>query len=216
MAIMNKIVLHSDAESMIKVMPRIETLYYFVYELAQCFHADEDTLDSIKTGILDNQILSTIYLKYVNSSGEKVAGVTINIDWDKHKMLAKTNSGKNISIDMRKSVVDNIVGWRKYIVTHIDTIMKQYGVVRVKSKYNYRESITSVEAEYKNALTIMNHVLATDTTTDVVNPNLQCELDKALKAVLTNEKMNGEFVERTLDCGDLEEVSVNITYKKRS
>lgn len=52
---------------------------------------------------------------------------------------------------MRKSVVDNIVGWRKYIVVHIDTIMKQYGVVRVKSKYNYRESITSVESEYKNA-----------------------------------------------------------------
>jgi len=130
-------------------------------------------------------------------------------------MLAKTDSGKNISIDMRKSIVDNIVGWRKYIVAHIETIMKQYGVVCVKSKYNYRESITSVASEYTNALKIMNHVLSKDTTPDVVNNNLQCELDNTLKAVLTNEKMKGEFVERSLDCGDLVEVSVNITYKKR-
>lgn len=62
----------------------------------------------------------------------------------------------------------------------------------------------------------MNHVLSTDSTPDAVNTNLQRELDNALKTVLTNEKMNGEFVQRTLDCGDLEEVSVNITYKKHT
>lgn len=213
MAIMNRITLHSDVESMIKIMPRIETLYYFVYELAECFHADEDTLNSIKTGILDNQILSTIYLSYINSSGEKVAGVTINIDWQKHKMLAKTDSGKNIAIDMRKSVVDNIVGWRKYIVAHIDTIMKQYGVVRVSSKYNYRHSLTSVKSEYDNALKIMNHVLSTDTTPSSIDTNLQQKLDDTLKTVLTNNKIKGKFTERTLNCGDLEEVSVKISYK---
>ena len=211
---MNGIKLYSDVESMVKVMPRIEALYYFVYELAQCFHADEDTLSSIKTGILDNQILSTIYLKYLNSSGEKVAGVTIRIDWHKHKMLAQTESGENISIDMGKTVVDNIVGWRKYIVAHIDSIMRQYGVVNVNSKYHYREAITSDKIEYKKALTVMNHVLAVDETPSRTNENLQQELDYSLKEVLTNNKMNGVFVERKLDCGVLQEVSVEMSYKK--
>lgn len=213
---MSRITLHPDVESMVKVMPRIEVLYFFVYELAQCFHADQDTLDSIKRGILDNQILSTIYLKYLNSSGEKVAGVTIHIDWQKHKMLAQTESGENISIDMGKTVVDNIVGWRKYIAAHIDSIMKQYGVVRVSSNYNYREAITSVKAEYDKALTAMNHVLATDTTPSQTNTNLQRDLDNSLKEVLTNNKMNGEFVKRKLDCGILQEVTVEMSYKKHA
>lgn len=213
---MSRITLHPDVESMVKVMPRIEVLYFFVYELAQCFHADQDTLDSIKRGILDNQILSTIYLRYLNSSGEKVAGVTIHIDWKKHKMLAQTESGENISIDMGKTVVDNIVGWRKYIAAHIDSIMKQYGVVRVSSNYNYREAITSVKAEYDKALTAMNHVLATDTTPSQTNTNLQRELDNSLKEVLTNNKMNGEFVKRKLDCGILQEVTVEMSYKKHA
>ena len=37
----------------VKVMPRLEVLYYFVYELAESFGVEEDVLDSIKTGILD-------------------------------------------------------------------------------------------------------------------------------------------------------------------
>ena len=60
---MNQIKLYADVGSMIKVMPRIETLYYFVYELAQWFHADQDTLKSIKTGILDKQILEKITIE---------------------------------------------------------------------------------------------------------------------------------------------------------
>lgn len=211
---MNNIALHSDIESMVKVMPRIEALYFFVYELAQCFHADQDTLNSIKKGILDNQILSTIYLKYLNSSGEKIAGVTILIDWKKHKMLAQTETGENISIDMGKSVVDNIVGWRKYIVAHIDAIMKQYGVVKVDSRYSYREEITSDQIEYDKALSVMNHVPSTNRTPSRTNENLQHEFDTSLKAVLTNNKMNGMFVERKLDCGTLQEVTVEISYKK--
>jgi hypothetical protein len=214
MAIMSGIKLYSDVESMVKVMPRIEALYYFVYELAQCFYADEETLSSIRTGILDNQILSTIHINYLNSVGEKVAGVTIHIDWQKHKMLAQTENGENISIDMGKSVVDNIVGWRKYIVAHIDSIMKQYDVKKVDSKYHYRTEIESDKAEYDKALSVMNHVLAVNNTPSRTNVNLQHELDSSLKAVLTNSKMNGTFIERKLDCGTLQEVTVKMSYKK--
>lgn len=65
---MEHILLYENVESMIKVMPRIEALYYFVYELAECFHADEDTLSRIKTGILDNQIIESLTLLYSKRS----------------------------------------------------------------------------------------------------------------------------------------------------
>ena len=155
---MKKIRLYSDVESMIKVMPRIETLYYFVYELAQCFHADQDTLQSIKDGILDNQILQRIVLEYINDDGKKIAEILIEIDWEKHVLFAQTESGRSIQIDMNKSVVDNIVGWKKYVVAHVDAIMNQYGANKVKSTYRYRHQITQNETIHQEAREILNHV----------------------------------------------------------
>lgn len=59
----------------------------------------------------------------------------------------------------------------------------------------------------------MNHVLSTDTTPSSIDTNLQQKLDDTLKTVLTNNKIKGKVTERTLNCGDLEEVSVKISYK---
>jgi len=36
----------------VKIMPRLEVLYYFVYELAESFGVEEDVLDSIKSSRL--------------------------------------------------------------------------------------------------------------------------------------------------------------------
>lgn len=211
---MKKIRLYSDVESMIKVMPRIETLYYFVYELAQCFHADQDTLQSIKDGILDNQILQRIVLEYINDDGKKIAEILIEIDWEKHVLFAQTESGRSIQIDMNKSVVDNIVGWKKYVVAHVDAIMNQYGANKVKSTYRYRHQITQNETIHQEAREILNHVPITTPTPIAINQTLQRELGNAFEKV-TEDRIHGNTIKRSLDCGVLEEVHVEMEYKSK-
>ncbi len=143
---MEQILLYENVESMVKVMPRIEALYYFVYELAECFHADEGTLSLIKTGILDNQILKSIILLYKDSSGKNVGKVVINIDWDKHFLLVNTDDGKMLEFDLSKSIVDNMVGWKKIVVTHIEELMKQFNVTSVEGWHTCREHLYENEA----------------------------------------------------------------------
>ena len=212
---MNQIKLYPDVASMTKVMPRIETLYLFVYELAQCFHANEETLFSIKTGIFENQILESINLKYINKSGEIVAGLTIKIDWDKHHLLAQTESGKELKIDMSKSIVDNIVGWRKYVVAHVDGIMRQFDAYNVKSTYCYRRSITENETVYQQARDIMHHVMAAEPTPSAINSTLQSELNYAFMQATANGEKKGDAIKRSLGCGVLEEVKVEMSYKSK-
>lgn len=212
---MSQIKLYPDVASMVKVMPRIETLYYFVYELAQCFHADQDTLASIKTGILDNQILERINIEYLNRTGEKIAELTIEIDWDKHYLLAKTEEGKNIQIDMSKSVVDNIVGWKKYALAHVDAVMSQFGAYSVNSTYTYRRQITRSETTHQQARDIMHHVPVTKPTPSAINPTLQNELSCTLQKA-TGKKIVGDAKKRSFNCGKLEEVSVEMTYKTKA
>ena len=212
---MNQIKLYSDVGSMIKVMPRIETLYYFVYELAQCFHADQQTLESIKTGILDNQILKKITIEYLNESKMKFAELVIEINWEKHCLLAKTNKGDNIQIDMSKSVVDNIVGWKKYVVAHVEEIMRQFGAYNIKSTYIYRDQIQKNESIHQQAREIMNHVPVTKPTPSAIDSSLQGGLSNVLQKVTSNI-IEGDTKKRSFDCGELEEVSVEITYKTKS
>ena len=94
----------------VRVMPRLEILYYFVYELAERFGAEEDVLEAIKTGILDNQILEQVSIRYKDNKNIVVGKIIIDIDWEKHFCLAKTETGKQFEIDMSKSIVENIVG----------------------------------------------------------------------------------------------------------
>lgn len=212
---MSQIKLYTNVDSMVKVMPRIEILYYFVYELAECFHADENTLASIKTGILDNQILERIALEYLNKSGKKIAELKIEIDWEKHKLLAKTEEGKAIQVDMSKSIVDNIVSWKKYVVAHVEEIMRQFGAHDVKSTYFYRHPIIENEATYQQALKIMNHTLVTEPTPSAIDPILQSELSDALQKA-TGKKIEGDTKKRSFDCGKLQEVTVEMTYKTKN
>lgn len=212
---MSQIKLYSNVDSMVKVMPRIETLYYFVYELAECFHANQETLASIKTGILDNQILERINIEYLNKLGEKIAELKIEINWEKHYLLAKTEEGKDIQIDMSKSVVDNIVEWKKYVVAHIEEIMRQFEAHDVKSTYFYRHPITENKKTYQQALKIMDHTPVTEPTPSAIDPVLQSKLSDALQKA-TGKEFEGYTKKRSFDCGKLQEVAVEMTYKTKN
>lgn len=206
-----KINLYSNTDSMVKAMPRIETLYYYVYELAQCFHADSATLQSIKQGIFENQIINRIYLKYKNTEGEKVAEIIIDIDWEKHFLLASTADGKYIQIDMNKSIVDNIVTWKKYVVKHLDEVMKQYDASHVDSSYDYRPQIIKDNLN-DEAMKILGHVYGKPET-EAINPALQAELSRAFVEATKGKDISGEYKKRIFDSGVMGEVTVSMTYK---
>lgn len=200
----------------VKIMPRLEVLYYFVYELAESFGVEEDVLDSIKTGILDNQILEQISIRYKNGEGLVVGKIIIDIDWEKHFCLAKTEKGKLFEIDLSKSVVDNIVGWKKYIVKHTQEIRKQFNVVKIDGGYRYRSKIEKDKEQYDKALEIMGHVLE-----PVPNENINVELEKKLTEVLEKsgslgkQKIDDDLMDEIpLNCGELAEVTLTIYSKK--
>lgn len=200
----------------VKVMPRLEVLYYFVYELAESFGVEEYVLDSIKTGILDNQILEQISIRYKNSEGLVVGKIIIDIDWEKHFCLAQTEKGKLFEIDLSKSVVDNFVGWKKYIVKHTQEIRKQFNVVKIDGGFSYRSQIEKDKEQYDKALKIMGHVLA-----PLPNENIDVELEKKLTEVLEEsgslgkQKLDGVLMDEiSLNSGELTEVSLKIYSKK--
>lgn len=208
---MERVLLHEDVDVMVKVIPRIEALYYFVYELAECFHADNETLSSIKTGILENQIIRSIILYYKNSLGENVGIIEIKIDWDKHFLLVSTEESKELEIDLSKSVVENMVGWKKIAVTHIEKVMEQYEVTSVEGRYLYRKPLYTDEMLPK-VREIMNTEPA-KSIDSVIDPEFQKDIDRILDDLTTAGDSHTTMKKRTLSGGVMEEVTVDMYYK---
>lgn len=210
---MEQILLYENVESMVKVMPRIEALYYFVYELAECFHAEEDTLSRIKTGILDNQIIKTLTLLYKDGSGKNAGKVVINIDWDKHFLLVNTDDGKMLEFDLSKSIVDNVVGWKKIVITHIEEIMKQFNVVSVEGWYSYRKQLYEDDIILEKTREILGTQAAKGKRDEQVNPEFQKKIDCIFENSEYRQEISGDMKKRSFDCGIMEEVSVDVYYK---
>lgn len=210
---MDQILLYENVESMVGIMPRIEALYYFIYELAECFHADENTLSKIKKGILDNQIISSITLFYKDSLGENAGKVIIKIDWDKHFLLVNTDDGNMLEFDLSKSIVDNIVGWRKIVSTHIEELMKQFNVVSVEGWYGYRKPLYENDVILNKTREILGTQASKEERDEQVNPEFQKEVDSIFDNSEYRKEIPGDMKKRSFDCGILEEVSVDIYYK---
>lgn len=206
-----KVKSHADANLQVQTMPRIRALYYYVYELAQSFHGD-DALESIRKGVLENQILEVISFEYLNKNKDKVAEISIEIDWDKHLLLAKTAESEYIKIDMEKSVADNIVSWRRYVVAHLDEVMRQFDVDKIKCSFRYRSKFTANDAIYNDTMKIMNHKIA-ELRPSVTNIKLQEELESTLKKVTSGIENSGEYKKREFSGDKLEEVTVSMKYK---
>jgi hypothetical protein len=210
-----RILLHENVETMVKVMPRIEALYYFVYELAEGFHADEETLKRVKTGILDNQILQSITLMYKDNMGKKKGKVIISIDWDKHFMLVDTDEGKTLKFDMSKSVVDNVVDWKRTVFTHIDQVIEQYNIISVDGSYSYRKNLYENDVILEKTREIMNTCEGKKGDNDLDDLEFQKELDVIFENN-AHSKQKENVIKRSFDCGVFEEVSVDMYYAKKS
>lgn len=213
---MERICLSSNIN--VKVIPRLETLYYFIYELAESFGVEDSVLKAIETGIFHNQILRQISIQYKNKEGLIVGKIIIQIDWEKHFCLASTENGKSFEIDMSKSVVDNIVSWKKYIVQHTLEIRKQFNVVKIDAGYRYRKEITQNKEQYDKALKIMGHIIA-----PAHSENIDIELEKKLREIFEKNKdfeeqktQNASIDKISPSCKPFDELTLDIYSRKKN
>ncbi len=121
---------------------RLLVLHDVVSELYAAFGA-VDRSGVLKRGIVDSQVIQSIRLRYLNREGAQVARITIDIDWEKHHVLAATGEGRmlEISQDAGASVAEQIHKTLLVIVKHTQMLRERYGVTRVVPSYIYLPEI---------------------------------------------------------------------------
>ena len=159
--------LKSKLKTDVKVTTRLRVLYLFVYEMAEAFGADKSALECIYKGVYEKKILKTIIFDYHNSAGVIVGRVSIDIDWDKHQLLAKSDDGNSFRIDSSKNVRDQISDLSDTIIRHVNQLRKQYKVTKVSSKYVYIPEISFEREENEKAMKFLGHSYGKSDTSNI-------------------------------------------------
>ena len=173
----------TEVGTRLKTLSRLKTLYYFVYEMAQSFGVGDSALDSIKKGILDRRIIKTIKIDYYNDIKENPVGrIVIDIDWEKHTLLASTDYGSKFILDSTKSIRSQITDLSDIIIEHVDNMRNALGITRIKTRYQYIDEILDDEEAHEEARRFMGHVEA-----EKIEISEEAEFNNTLEVVF--EKM---------------------------
>jgi len=134
-----------DAE--IKVEPeilllyRIEVLDTVTRTLAEGFGCEGESLNTIKKGITERQVIKKIFINYLNDDNKLVGRVTIEIDWKKHRVLADADKGPDFEIDSKQSIIKQISIIYPKIIEHTNNLRKAYKIKRIETQYSYTNDV---------------------------------------------------------------------------
>jgi len=163
-------------DTKVNVKTRLETLYYFIYEMAQSFGVNDDALDDITKGILQKKILNEITINYKNHDDVIVGRVIIKIDWDKHTLLASTDYGASFTLDSTKSVRSQVSEISDIIIEHVRNMRHALKIKKISTTYRYIPEIRNDKVKYKEAQQYMGHV-----TLNGEKVNIQIEFSSSIE-----------------------------------
>lgn len=154
----------------IKNQVRIQVLYDVIKELCGAFNFPQKTLKILHKGIVEKQILSSVYAHYMDDSGNSVGLVRFNIDWNKHKMYADTTMGKNIEIRTDKPLIEQFALWSTDIVKYVQIMQKELNVKTIDVYFRYRDEVRNDPIADKEADTFLGLKKSTG--------NIKCNAEK--------------------------------------
>lgn len=129
---------------------RIYVLYDVIKNLCDSF-GFQNIEETLKKGIREKQILSSVYAYYLDDTGKAVGKVSFEIDWEVYEMYATTESGKEIILNKKIPLVDQFANWSKDIVNYVDEMRKSLNVKQIKVYYRYRPEIRNDVLKDKEA-----------------------------------------------------------------
>lgn len=156
---------------------RIRVLYAVVEELAKGFGANEDKIDTIRKGVLDKQIVSEIIFNYLDKDNLLVAKVTLFIDWEKHRVLAKSESGETFELDPERSISEQISQIYVILVEHTKKLRKALNISNVNIRYNYTKDVWRDKEKLQQARELLGTSPAKDIAWSTFDGNADDQQD---------------------------------------
>ena len=133
----------------LEVRSRLQVLYYVVREITEGFGASSQALETIKKGVLDQQVIEKIFINYLDDKGRLVGRVVIAIDWERHEVLASSSEGKEFRINSSRSVSEQISKVYQILVEHTKKLRQAFDVKEIEVRYSYTSEVWNNKSKLK-------------------------------------------------------------------
>jgi len=180
--------MESAVKTELNVKTRIKTLYFFLYEMVDAFGADNAALDTIQKGVLDRQVVREIIINYHNNSNEIIGRVVIDINWEKHNLLASTDQGSLFRLDPQKTVRSQISDLSEIIISHVNKLRSEYKVTHITTNYEYIKEVEDDPEKNREVMRYLRHIYGdhkTERIQPVFNQALSWMIDRLSEVTIT-------------------------------
>ena len=143
----SQIGLHSGLQLRVRLL----LLYDVIQEFARALCVPERVIKVIEKGVLRKQLLSSIIIYYLKNEKEAVGSLSLNIDWDKHKVFASASTGEKVAIENDKPLLEQFAFWSSDIINYIELMQKELGVTDIKIRFKYIAEIYENPEKEKEA-----------------------------------------------------------------
>jgi len=135
----------------IETKVRLFVLYDIIKNLSTSFGFPKTIEETLKKGIRDKQILSSVYAYYLDNEDKAVGKVSFEIDWEAYEMYASTDSGKEVIINDKLPLVDQFANWSTDIIKYVNEMREKLNVKNIQVYYRYRTEIRNDAIKDKEA-----------------------------------------------------------------
>jgi hypothetical protein len=144
--------------SAVSIIPRVRALAWVMAEYATIFGLDRNVLSTLRKGIEERQLIQSLNLYLINSSGRAVDFVTLAVDWDLHLVLANTG-GKEFKVNSQQSLFEQVVTIHPVIRDYLAQARKERRVASTRTYYILTPATTQDPAAFAEALRFLGLAL---------------------------------------------------------
>jgi len=134
---------------------RINVLRDVVGELVKGFGVSPSSQKTIEKGI-EIEAIKRILINYLDVNNRLVGRVIIDIDWNKHRVLAQSDSGNSFMVDTSRSVAEQISLVYRLLVLHTQKLRQAYSVQSIEVQLNYTDSVRTNAARLNQVRALLD------------------------------------------------------------
>lgn len=134
--------------SKVRVETRLFTLYYLIFDLMQQCGASESSLNAVKLGVYDRQVLRQIILYYIDDHNNRVGELSFTIDWDQYKLSIEQGLD-SFELDPRRPVPEQISNRFNILVEHLNNLRQDHHVTKIETCYIFNKEYIPGSSRYR-------------------------------------------------------------------
>jgi hypothetical protein len=145
----------SELRPDVKASTRLEVLHEVAHAIAAGFGADTKSLEAIRKGILERQLIKAAEFSYAIPTGKTIGRLAIKIDWLIYLFQTRSSDDNHLEMDSKLPVSEQMPEVYGLLMLHSRQLRAAFSIPHVETRCHLRDEICANKADSDDALAFL-------------------------------------------------------------